>query len=125
MENPSATCLGALGNAETTLTDVDARLGLLELMYRTQVNGNLFTMSFSDMSGLVVTGVWTVFFIISKRGLHGNMVLRFFRPVELFLLYCHEHLIQNNGLMGVGVEISLHETIIFYLSRASADCFLE
>jgi hypothetical protein len=27
-------------------------------MYRTQVNGNPFTVSFSDMSGLVVTGVW-------------------------------------------------------------------
>ena len=50
--------LGALGNAETTLADVDARLGLLELMYRTQVSGNPFTVSFSDMSGLVVTGVW-------------------------------------------------------------------
>ena len=49
--------LGALGNAETTLADVDARLGLLELMYRTQVNGNPFTVSFSDMSDLVVTGV--------------------------------------------------------------------
>lgn len=50
--------LGALGSAETTLADVDARLGLLELMYRTQVNGNPFTVSFSDMSDLVVTGVW-------------------------------------------------------------------
>ena len=50
--------LGALGNAETSLADVDARLGLLELMYRTQVNGNPFTVSFSDMSGLAVTGVW-------------------------------------------------------------------
>ena len=50
--------LGALGNTETSLADVDARLGLLELMYRTQVNGNPFTVSFSDMSGLAVTGVW-------------------------------------------------------------------
>ena len=50
--------LGALGNTETSLADVDARLGLLELMYRTQVNGNPFTVSFSDMTGLVVTGVW-------------------------------------------------------------------
>ena len=32
--------LGALGNTETSLADVDNRLGLLELMYRTQVNGN-------------------------------------------------------------------------------------
>ena len=46
------------GNMENILADVDARLGLLELMYRTQVNGNPFTVSFSDMSGLVVTGVW-------------------------------------------------------------------
>ena len=50
--------LGALGNAETTLADVDARLGLLELMYRTQVNGNPFTVSFFDMADLAVTGVW-------------------------------------------------------------------
>lgn len=50
--------LGALGNMETSLADVDARLGLLELMYRTQVNGNPFTVSFSDMADLVVTGVW-------------------------------------------------------------------
>ena len=52
------TCWGRWETAETTLADVDARLGLLELMYRTQVNGNPFTVSFSDMSGLVVTGVW-------------------------------------------------------------------
>lgn len=38
--------------------NLDARLGLLELMYRTQVNGNPFTVSFSDMSDLLVTGVW-------------------------------------------------------------------
>lgn len=50
--------LGALGNTETSLADVDARLGLLELMYRTQVNGNPFTVSFSDMADLTVTGVW-------------------------------------------------------------------
>lgn len=46
------------GSMETSLADVDARLGMLELMYRTQVKGNPFTVSFSDMSGLVVTGVW-------------------------------------------------------------------
>ena len=50
--------LGDTESMETKLADVDARLGLLELMYRTQVNGNPFTVSFSDMSGLVVTGVW-------------------------------------------------------------------
>ena len=50
--------LGNTGSMETSLADVDARLGLLELMYRTQVNGNPFTVSFSDMADLVVTGVW-------------------------------------------------------------------
>ena len=50
--------LGDTESMETKLADVDARLGLLELMYRTQVNGNPFTVSFSDMSGLLVTGVW-------------------------------------------------------------------
>ena len=43
---------------ETSLADADARLGLLELMYRTQVNGNPFTVSFFDMADLAVTGVW-------------------------------------------------------------------
>ena len=43
---------------ETTIDDVNTRLTLLELMYRTQVSGNPFTVSFSDMSGLLVTGVW-------------------------------------------------------------------
>lgn len=50
--------LGHTGSMETSLADVDARLGLLELMYRTQVNGNPFTVSFSDMADLTVTGVW-------------------------------------------------------------------
>lgn len=50
--------LEVTGSMESSLEDVDARLGLLELMYRTQVNGNPFTVSFSDMSGLTVTGVW-------------------------------------------------------------------
>lgn len=38
--------------------NLDARLSLLELMYRTQVNGNPFTVSFDDMSDLLVIGVW-------------------------------------------------------------------
>jgi len=50
--------LGTTGGMETSLADVDARLGLLELMYRTQVNGNPFTASFADMADVVVTGVW-------------------------------------------------------------------
>jgi len=37
--------LGTTGSMETNLADLDVRLGLLELMYRTQVNGNPFTVS--------------------------------------------------------------------------------
>ncbi len=55
---PITEAMGAAGTMEIELADVDARLGLLELMYRTQVNGNPFTVSFSDMSDLEVTGVW-------------------------------------------------------------------
>ena len=42
------------------ISDLDSRLALLEMMYRTKVSGNPFTVSFSDMSGLKVTGVWNV-----------------------------------------------------------------
>jgi len=45
-------------SVETAVADVDARLSLLELMYRTQVSGNPFTVSFEDMSSLLVTGTW-------------------------------------------------------------------
>ena len=50
--------LGTTGTLGTSLADVDARLALLELMYRTQVSGNPFTVSFDNMDDLVVTGVW-------------------------------------------------------------------
>ena len=50
--------LGNTGSMEAGLADVEARLGLLELMYRTQVSGNPFSADFSDMTGLAVTGVW-------------------------------------------------------------------
>ena len=43
---------------ETTIDDVSTRLTLLELMYRTQVSGNPFTVSFGDMNDLLVAGVW-------------------------------------------------------------------
>ena len=40
------------------VSDVDARLTLLELMYRTDVSGNPFTVNFDDLTRLRVTGVW-------------------------------------------------------------------
>ena len=40
------------------MAEVDARLTLLELMYRTQVSGNPFTVTFDNMDSLLVTGVW-------------------------------------------------------------------
>lgn len=45
-------------NMENTVAGVDARLTLLELMYRTQVSGNPFTVTFEDLTDLQVTGVW-------------------------------------------------------------------
>ena len=53
------------------------------------------------------------------------MVLRFFGSAELLLLHCHEHLIRNNGLMGVGVEIPIHEANVFNLRNAGANRLLE
>ena len=56
---------------------------------------------------------------------HGNVILWFFRAANLLLLYRHEHLIRNNGLMGAGIKIPIHEAIIFDLDSTSADCFLK
>ena len=50
--------LAATAENETTIDDVNTRLTLLELMYRTQVSGNPFTASFGDMDDLLVAGVW-------------------------------------------------------------------
>lgn len=43
---------------EVTVAGIDARLILLELMYRTQVSGNPFVVTFESLDGLAVTGVW-------------------------------------------------------------------
>ena len=45
-------------SVENAVAEVDARLTLLELMYRTQVSGNPFTVTFDNMDSLLVTGVW-------------------------------------------------------------------
>ncbi len=37
---------------------LDSRVSLLELMYGTDVSGNPFTVTFENITGLVVTGVW-------------------------------------------------------------------
>lgn len=38
--------------------DLDARMTLMELRYNTEVSGNPFTVTFSDLSSLSVEGVW-------------------------------------------------------------------
>lgn len=48
----------ASDRVESIAAGVDARLTLLELMYRTEVSGNPFTVSFESLTGLVATGVW-------------------------------------------------------------------
>ena len=40
------------------ISGIDTRLSLLELMYRTDVSGNPFTVTFESMDGTEVTGVW-------------------------------------------------------------------
>lgn len=40
------------------ISDINARLSLLELMYNTDVSGNQFTVTFEDLADLEVTGVW-------------------------------------------------------------------
>ena len=54
MEQVSA----ASARVEAATAQVDARLTLLEMMYRTDVSGNPFTVSFDGLTGLVATGVW-------------------------------------------------------------------
>lgn len=38
-----------------------------------------------------------------------------FGPFEFLLLYCHKYLIGNEGVTGAGIEVPLHEAIIFGL----------
>ena len=66
-----------------------------------------------------------IFFILSKSKTHSNHIFRILCSFKFFLLHCHKHLIRNNGLMGAGVKIPIHEAVIFYLNSASADRFLE
>jgi hypothetical protein len=40
------------------VSDMDARLSLLELMWNTDVDGNPFTVTFETLDGIVVEGVW-------------------------------------------------------------------
>ena len=65
------------------------------------------------------------FLILSECELHCNSVFWIFGATEFFLLYRLKHLVRNNGLMGVGVEIPIHEAIILYLGTTYADGLLE
>ena len=67
----------------------------------------------------------TFFIILSECKIHSNHIFWIFSTAEFFLLYRLKHLIRNNGLMRIGVEIPIHEAIIFYLGSTSADSFLE
>lgn len=64
-------------------------------------------------------------FLLLEYEVHGNHVFWILSALELLLPYRHEHLIRNNGLMGAGIEIPLHETIVFNLDCAGTDHFLE
>lgn len=46
-------------------------------------------------------------------------------PPQLFPLRCLKHFIRNDGLMGFGNQVPLHEAIVFDLGAARAGGFLE
>lgn len=43
---------------QNKVTDMDARLSLLELLFNTTVTGNPFTVTFETLDGVLVEGVW-------------------------------------------------------------------
>lgn len=43
---------------QNTVSGIDARLSLLELMWNTDVDGNPFTVTFETLDGTIVEGVW-------------------------------------------------------------------
>lgn len=43
---------------QNSVTDIDARLALLELMYNTDVTGNPFAVTFATLDGVILEGVW-------------------------------------------------------------------
>ncbi len=51
---------GRIDGLQEAVEDMEARLSLLELMYATEINKNPFSVTFGDLGGLVVEGVWNV-----------------------------------------------------------------
>ena len=43
---------------QVAVSGLDSRLASLELKYGTNVTGNSFEVTFANLTGLVVTGVW-------------------------------------------------------------------
>lgn len=53
-----------------------------------------------------------IFAIVSECEPHRSVVLQFLSQVEVLPQYRHEYLIKNNGLVGVGIEVPIHEAAI-------------
>lgn len=51
---------GRIDGLQEAVEDMEVRLSLLELMYATEINKNPFSVTFGDLGGLVVEGVWNV-----------------------------------------------------------------
>ena len=68
---------------------------------------------------------YTFFSSYLECEIHSSHVFRIFSTAKFCLLYRLKHLVRNNGLVRVGVELPICETIIFYLGSTSADSFLE
>ena len=68
---------------------------------------------------------YIVFCILSEKLLHGKYLVGIICPTHLFLLRCFEHFVGNNGFMRIGVEIPIHEAIVFDFGTTCADGLLE
>lgn len=43
---------------QTSLENLISRVDILQYKYHTQITGNSFEVTFSDLNGVIVTGVW-------------------------------------------------------------------
>ena len=61
----------------------------------------------------------------SNKCLHGKRMLRGLGAPMFFLLHFHKNFVRDNGLMGFGIQVPSHETIVYNLRNAGTDRFLK
>ena len=87
------------------------------------VGGYMAVLQFSQEIIMCIEGLCNIphqcsshiFAIVSECEPHRSVVLQFLSQVEVLPQYRHEYLIKNNGLVGVGIEVPIHEdTLLFH-----------